>query len=295
MKKILQALSYYLSLPFILLISILPWSILYGISNLLYIVLYKILKYRVAVVRQNIYNSFPQKNYNEKIQLEADFYRILADYMVEGVKSFTISKKQVLKLGTIVPNNDMYALAVQGRNIIISAGHVANQELANLYLSANKNEFPFQVKAAYHSLSNPYFDGLFHRSRTRFGTEMYSMRATYDAIAKQKLNSPFAYILLNDQSAPPQRAHWVQFLQQDTSFYKGMAVFAQQYDMPVYYLHVRRNGRGTFELSFKNIAKQPKTLTNTQILDEHVRLLEANILEDPKTWLWSHRRWKHKR
>lgn len=268
--------------------------ILYRLSDGVYLLLYKWLKYRVKVVRTNIDNSFPTKSTAEKMTIESDFYRILSDYMVEGIKSFTASKNLILSKGSIVKNDEMWAMAAAKKNIIISVGHVGNQELVNLFLSAS-SEYPFTVKAAFHALANPYFDKMFHRSRERFGSYLFPMKQTYKAMEDQELGRPSSFFLVNDQSAPPHKSYWTTFLHQDTSFYKGMAVSALQYDWPIFFMHVKRTGRGNFELSFKKICDNPAAIGETEILERHVQFLEENINEDPKIWLWSHKRWKHKR
>ncbi len=245
-------------------------------------------------MENNLKNSFPEKAKNELYTIEKSFFKILTDYMVESVKSFTISKRNILKKGKIIENTEMFAHAKAGRNIIISVGHVGNQEFVNLFLSATP-DFPFHLKAAYHQLANPYFDRFFYNSRIRFGSEMFPMQETYKAVVKQDVGRPFALFLVNDQSSPPTKSYWTQFLSQDTSFYKGTAVFARKYDMPVYFMHLVRPNRGDFELSFIKITDTPKDFKEEEIIEKHVRLLEKNIEEDPPIWLWSHRRWKHKR
>ncbi len=290
----MQAILFYISLPFIYLFSHLPLSILYKISDFLFYINYNFIKYRRNVVHQNLKNSFPLAFETDILKIEKGFFGILTDYMVEVVKSFTISKKEILTKGTIIENPEMTALAKAGKNIIISVGHVGNQEIVCLYLSAASN-FPFTVKAAYHQLGNNYFEKLFYNSRVRFGAEMYTMRDSHHAISLQKHNNPFAFFLINDQSAPPKRSYWTNFLNQDTCFYKGMAVFAKNYDMPVFFMHVKRPKRGHFSLSFEKITTTPTLISEGEILEKHVNLLEKNILEDPQIWLWSHKRWKHKR
>jgi Kdo2-lipid IVA lauroyltransferase/acyltransferase len=289
-----QAFLYYLSLPFIYLFSILPIQLLYKISNGLFYINYYFVKYRRTVVQKNLKNSFPSKSIEELEILEKKFFRILIDYIVESLKSFTISKKSLLKKGIIIQNEEMNALARAKKNIIISVGHVGNQELVNQYLSAT-DDFHFTVKAAYHQLQNPYYEGLFYKSRTRFGSRLFTMKQSYAAIDEQNIDCPFAFFLVNDQSAPPDKSYWTTFLNQETSFYKGMAVFAQKYNMPVFFMHLDRHKRGHFTLSFIKITDTPNEITESEIIEKHVQLLEKNIRQDPPIWLWSHNRWKHKR
>jgi KDO2-lipid IV(A) lauroyltransferase len=43
------------------------------------------------------------------------------------------------------------------------------------------------------------------------------------------------------------------------------------------------------------LTENPKDTAENEITEMHVRALEKAIIEHPDNWLWSHRRWKHKR
>jgi Kdo2-lipid IVA lauroyltransferase/acyltransferase len=290
----MQAFLYYLSLPFIFLFSSLPEKVLYLFSDFFFYINFHFIKYRREVVQNNLKNSFPDKSEMELKAIEKNFFRILTDYFLETLKSFTISKKSILQKGIIIANAEMNALAAAGKNIIISVGHVGNQEYVNLFLAASA-KFPFTIKAAYHQLQNPFYEKLFLDSRQKFGSKLFTMRQSHAAINKQDIDRPFAFVLVNDQSAPPDKSYWTNFLNQETCFYKGTAVFAKKYDMPVFFMHLERPKRGHFILSFIKITDVPKLISESEILEKHVNLLEANINADPQIWLWSHKRWKHKK
>ncbi len=288
-------LAYYLTLPILYCISILPDNLLYRLSSVLHWVNTHTINYRKKVIINNLRNSFPEKTETEINALAIEFMAVLMDYIVESVKALTASKAYVLQKGEIIMDPVLETLLQEKKNIIISAGHLGSQEIMNLFIAAHP-AFKYTLKATYHKLQNSHFDKLFYKNRTKFGTEMYNMKETYGAIEKQELNRPFAFVLANDQSAPPNRAYWTTFFGQDTSFYKGMAVFAQKYDMPVFYLKMARGTkRGNFILSFQQITLEPNSLSEAQILEKHKNLLEANIRADIPIWLWSHKRWKHTR
>ena len=86
-----KILFYLIILP----ISILPYPVIYLLSDLLYFILFKIVGYRTEVVLKNIKNSFPEKDAKEQKAIMAKFYRHLCDLIVESIKGFTISEKQI--------------------------------------------------------------------------------------------------------------------------------------------------------------------------------------------------------
>jgi Kdo2-lipid IVA lauroyltransferase/acyltransferase len=61
------------------------------------------------------------------------------------------------------------------------------------------------------------------------------------------------------------------------------------------YMSVRRTGRGRYEIFPELLFAHPKETADNEISEAFVQRLEREIVADPVTWLWSHRRWKHTR
>ena len=80
---------------FLLPVSLLPYPLLYFLSDILYIIVYRILGYRKNVVFTNLQRSFPNKNTEELYDIMSGFYRHFCDVLVEILKGFTISEEDV--------------------------------------------------------------------------------------------------------------------------------------------------------------------------------------------------------
>lgn len=59
--------------------------------------LYYCIRYRRKIIRNNLSNSFPEKDLKEIVQIEKQFYSFFCDYIVETLKLFSISKKQLMR------------------------------------------------------------------------------------------------------------------------------------------------------------------------------------------------------
>lgn len=287
----MQALGYYIALPFLYLISILPFPVLYLVSDFFYYLNYYVIGYRKKVVRDNLEKCFPEKSKQEIIIIEKQFFRNLTDLIFETLKGISISKSDTLKIATFEGREILEKYKANNQNVIITGGHCGNYEFINLFLSASP-DFPLTVKAVYRKLSNPYFEKLFYGFRTKFGTKMYPTSNAYKAMAEQDEHRPFAFFFVNDQFAAPDKAFYTTYLGRKTGFFQGHEIFARKYNLPVYYLHITKTGRGKFALALKEICTNPDEVPQNEIIERHVRLLEKNILEDIPNWLWSHRRWK---
>lgn len=285
----MKRLGFYIALPFIYFISYLPFSILYLISDFLYLLVYYGIGYRKNVVRQNLQRSFPEKSDAELLKIEKDFYRYIVDFFLEMLKCVTISQAQLKKRMSIENDEILDKLLAEKKNIIVTAGHFGNHEMANLSLSFLMK---YKIKGVYRPLTNEYFEKLFYNFRTKFGTMMITMANASKEIAKTE-NFNYAFFLVNDQSPPPERSYWTTFLNQETGFFTGHERFAKQYDMPVVYMCINRIARGTYKINVELITETPNLLSDGEIIELHARKLERDIKANPSIWFWSHKRWKY--
>jgi KDO2-lipid IV(A) lauroyltransferase len=98
-----------------------------------------------------------------------------------------------------------------------------------------------------------------------------------------------------DQACKPDKATWLNFLNQDTTFHSGYESLAKETEQAVYYLDIKKVKRSYYELDFIPITENPNEAEKGSIVLEYSRLTEKRIQENPAHWLWSHNRWKHKR
>ena len=73
----------------------------------------------------------------------------------------------------------------------------------------------------------------------------------------------------------------------------GPATIAQLTDFPVMFARCRRKSRGRYHLSLIPIVETPGQLTEEAIIEAYVRAAEETIRDEPESFLWSNRRWKH--
>ena len=109
-------------------------------------------------------------------------------------------------------------------------------------------------------------------------------------------NSVNMTIIAGDQTPTASEInYWTPFLNQETAVFLGTEKIAKILDLPVIFFDTQRIKRGHYQMEFKLITDKPKETAEFEITEAHVRLLEDAIKRNPDNWLWSHRRWKHKR
>jgi KDO2-lipid IV(A) lauroyltransferase len=289
----LPAILYYFTLPFIYLLSILPFPLLYGLSDLVYYLLYYVVGYRKEVVLKNLRNSFPEKTEEEVHFISRQFYRYFCDLFLETFKTLSISRKAMLRHCRLDEEslNLFRQLAADNQSIMVVMGHQGNWEWAgNTFSLCCKH----QLYVIYHPLSNKYFNGLVYKMRTRFGTKLIPMKDTLREMLNNR-NALSATAFIADQSPQPDRAHWMEFLHQDTPVFLGIEKIALKIHYPLIYVSIKRVKRGYYVMHAERITLPSPGSAFGALTELHSRMLEEDIRKQPETWLWTHRRWKHSR
>jgi KDO2-lipid IV(A) lauroyltransferase len=269
--------------------SRLPLRLLYIFSDVLYLLLRYVVRYRWAVVLQNLQNAFPGLSPAERRRVANAFYRNLTDVFVETLKALSLSEGELRRRVRVV-NPELYEPYLRaGQTVLMMTAHQGNWEWQSLGVRV----LGPAVDAVYQPLSSAFFDRLMRQIRGRFGITPLPMQGLLRDMAKRR-GQPRLIGLVADQAAPPETAYWTRFLNQETDFFVGTDKLARQFGCPVLVAEMRRVRRGYYELEFHSLAEPPyDTLPPLALIEAYVRKLEVSIQHHPADWLWSHRRWKH--
>jgi len=269
-----------------------PFPVFHFLSNGVALLLRKVFKYRHKVVVENLRNSFPDKTPAELKAITKGFYLNLSDILLESIKGFTMSRASIMKRFKFVNPEVIDSYVAEGKSIMIMGTHVANWEWAFIVYNP---QIAHQVVVVYKMLSNPHIEKYSHRQRSRLGTICEPMQRTARAMLEYR-NTPSAYIMASDQNPSNiQKAHWVDFLNQDTVCQNGTDKLARKMDYPVFFHDNKRVKRGYYEVTFRPLEPNPKASEVGSITTVYMQILEKVIQDNPKDWLWSHKRWKHQK
>lgn len=289
MKKIL----FYIFKSINYCITLLPLRVLYIFSDLLFVVLYHFPSYRRKVVEKNLRMSFPEKSEQERQEIARRFYRHLADLFIETLKVTHMGPKEIKRRFVFRDMTLLNRFFDQGKDVLAVCSHYNNWE----WLSSMPLNSHVKALTVYKPLVNKHFDQFMFNLRAKYGVLPAPMNSILKVLIKsrkEKIQTVAAFIA--DQT-PPKGEHvfWVDFLNQETSFYPGTEKVAMMLDMPVVFVHIIKMRRGYYEVELTLISESPKSEAPGTITEKHARKLESIIREKPEYWLWSHKRWKHKR
>ena len=286
-------LGYYLTIPFVYLLSYLPFGVLYAIADIIAFVLHRIIRYRKALIIQHLQQAFPEKDTGEINTLVEQYYKHLGDRIVESIKCTTISREEVLKRCPVENYELVENLCKQGKNVVAVLGHCGSWEMA--CLSASIYISGYRKYAVYTAASNKRFDNFLKRTRGRFGMQLLSMKEM-PAYLRFGFGGVAVGMYLADQGhSNPRRAYWTRFLNRETGFMTGPARFAKGHNGALVFVKVKQTVRGHYSIENVLLADDVQALTEQELTERFVRLLEQQIHEAPSDWLWSHKRWKHAR
>jgi KDO2-lipid IV(A) lauroyltransferase len=288
MQFILFAITY----PFIWMLSRLPMRILYMKSDFFYFLIYYVFRYRKKVVFDNLKLSFPEKSDKELKVISKKFFKHFTDLIVESVKYFSISEKEIRKRYKFKNPELVDLYGNKGKSIIIVGAHQCNWEWStSMPLAVNT-----RVLGAYTKIANKYYEKVIKKSRKRFGIDGYKTSETVINIQKNVSNNLQAvYILLSDQSPQVHKTYyWSNFFNIKVPIHTGAEMLAKKFDFVVINYVAKKIKRGYYEVEFKLITENPKSFKDYDLTEKYLAITEKNIREQPEFYLWSHKRFKHR-
>lgn len=291
MQKFFNSFGTYLILPFIYSISLLPHRILYFLSDIIFYIIYDLIGYRKKVVYDNLKNSFPEKSEEEILKIQKDFFKNLVDVMLETVKEFTISKRQ-MKKHFVIKNPEVFEnLSKKNKSVMMLMGHYNNWE----YGVSTPLWVPQDCWAVYGKLENEIMDHYLVKTREKFGFKLFPMQATYDVMLQHEQGNKL-YMFMADQSPHRDKIkYWLNFLNQETPVHIGAEKLSKMLDLSVVFIDIQRVKRGYYEVDASLLFENAKETAEHEITKKYFEVLEDVIRKNPANWLWSHKRWKYKK
>ena len=268
-------------------LSLVPLWILYGLSDLVFLLFMSIIPYRKKVVQYNIEKSFPDLSPRDQAVLVRGFYRHFSDLLVESIKNLSISKEELLRRMKVLNPEVLQELEKKGKSVLFVSGHFNNWEW---FITSQALLVPFESFGIGMPLSNGFWDKKLTERRQRFGLKVVNAKNYKEMFQQEKAVS---VLVLTDQApADARKSYWMEFLQQPTPILFGVEQMANEFDLSVVYFSMKKIKRGQYSIEFNILTEDPKSLPYGVLTEKHVKLLEESIIDQPCNWLWSHKRWK---
>lgn len=277
------------------LINILPFRIKYILSDALSPVLNHLVKYRKKVIKENLLNSFPEKNEAQIRHIIRKFYKHLSDLIFEILKLDNLTEAELFRRVTVSGEEVLISLAEKNKGVVMVMSHTGNWEWASQRVCFSGRCFEY-VGVIAKEVSDPYFDQYFTDIRMKLQkgySEIipFTQTARYLAAIRHKTSM---LITIADQTPHRDQIQYrTHFLNQDSGVFLGPERIAKSLNYAVVFCHVSKTGRGFYHIEYELVTDTPKEDQPYEITNRHVKMLEDDIRKQPEIWLWSHRRWKY--
>lgn len=274
------------------LISKLPLKILYIFSDIIFFLNYNIVGYRKKVITQNLTNSFPNKSKKEISDIRKRFYLNFSDYLVETVKSFSISETESRVRMQHINQDVFHEIKKEGKNVILLAGHVFNWEWINALAKIIPQDHCHPV---YRKVNSEFWEKQMKKVRNKFGNEALEANEVILNIFRNKNDGNSIYMFVADQTPHVSHVNYgLEFLDQKTPVFVGYDKLATRMDLAFIYCEVKKVKRGFYQVNYHRIYPDGEKFTEHEVVKKFHKLLENTLHKRPDNYLWSHRKWKYK-
>jgi len=267
-----------------------PFTILYFLSDLLSFLLYRIFKYRREVVRSNLTIAFPYLSKEEIIKIEKQYYTHLADLILEGIKSLSLSDAEIKKRYHVL-NPDFVNLPFEtNKSSLFLGSHFNNWEYG---IRGSSLQVKAPVVIFFKPIKNKKINEFIRNLSAKSKTLLAPISETKQSFESQ-MEQNSLFIMVADQSPSNlKEAIEIDFFQKKTKALHGPAKYAHQYFDQVFYFKTIKVKRGFYQVSAHLLSDQIQVESQQNLTQKYFTEIEKMIQEQPANWLWSHKRWKN--
>jgi KDO2-lipid IV(A) lauroyltransferase len=268
---------------------LLPFKILYALSDGLYLIIYYLIPFRRKIALENLSNAFPKLSNAEINSIHKQHVHFMCDMMLETLKGFTLNETEIIKRWKVT--NPEFIAPYRDQSIIIISSHYGNWEWG----ISLKQQINYPCINVYKPIRNSLINNYILNARKKIGVTLIAVKETARYFLAHR-NKPGGYALIADQH--PGGAHepkWLTFLNQETAFIVGPEKYAKNFNYPVIYVEINYLKRGYYQATLHAITDHPTETPDGEITEKSMRILEQQICAKPAYWLWGHKRWKLKR
>lgn len=290
----MKNIGYYLLYGVVYTLSLMPFWMLYLVSDGLYLIIYHIVRYRRKIVWKNLTSSFPEKSVQELRQTERQFYHWFCDYIFETFKLLSISNEKLLRHIEFRGVEQLEQRFDRNQNCAAILGHYCNWE----WLSATGLAFHRYPEAVmgliYHPLYSDAFDRLFIDIRSAHGGQCVPKKDILrHLVTMRREQKHYLFGYISDQAPRWHNIHlWLDFLGHDTPVFTGGERIMRKMDDAVFYVEMERPCRGKYICTFKLVTEHAAQEPDNEVTFRFFKMLEETIRRQPAFYLWTHNRWK---
>lgn len=297
MKPVEKTFSYRMLHGVLKVAAMLPLWALYGLSDVVWVVLGFVVRYRRGIITANLTASFPDMSPKEIARIRRRFYRNFSDYIFETLKLLHISDRSMRRRMEFTGVEAVDRILGEGRPVVAFFSHCFNWEWVpsiTLWSKLTPGE-GVEFCQVYRPLRNRVMDALMLDIRSRFGSVSLTKKLVFlDLMRYTRRGVATITGFMSDQKpSHGDEGHYENFLHHPTMFITGTETVARRLNAAVMYFDMNKISRGHYRVDVRLITEKPGELPEGTLTDRYCSLLTQTIRRNPALWLWSHNRWKN--
>ena len=297
MKPVEKTFSYSMLRVVLKAAAMLPMWVLYGLSDVVWVVLGLVVRYRRGIITANLMASFPEMSPKEIARIRRRFYRNFSDYIFETLKLLHVSDSAMRRRMEFTGVEAVDRILSEGRPVVAFFSHCFNWEWVpsiTLWSKLTPGE-GVEFCQVYRPLRNRVMDALMLDIRSRFGSVSLTKKLVFlDLMRYTRRGIATITGFMSDQKpSHGDEGHYENFLHHPTMFITGTETVARRLDAAVVYFDMNKISRGHYRVDVRLITEKPGELPEGTLIDRYCSLLTQTIRRNPALWLWSHNRWKN--
>lgn len=272
------------------LLSRLPLPVLYGLSDLLFVLLFHLFRFQRRLAVDNLARAFPGLEAAHLNRLAARSYRNALDFLVETIKAWRLDRHRLAQR-VVLENAGLFSELLHKHKVVVAlTSHCGNWEWLHLACAAGLDG---RIAAVYNPLNHPGIDALLLEMRSRFGSTLVEAGEALAPLIAFARDGGVIALNADQGPRPEDDKYWSRLLGVETAFFTGPEKLARLFNAPVVYVAMQRTGRGRFRVRFRQLSEPPYGQTPGEIMQPYIEALEQQILAAPQDWFWLYKRWKY--
>ncbi len=270
----------------------LPLPLLYGIADVLFLLLYYVFRQERRLTTGNLQRAFPAMPAQQRERIAAKSWRNALHVLFETIHARRMPETELRRRVQFDNPELLDRLLDKHGKVLAVAAHQGNWEWLEMASSLCMSA---PLATLYKPLNHPGIETMLNRTRERFGGQMISARHALPRLVRFTHARSIVAVLADQGPQPHEEKYWATFLNQDTAFYPGIEKLARLLDMPLVFTHVSRVRRGYYRVRFERLGEPPWSLPEGGLMERYIQTIEQQVIEHPEDWLWMYKRWKYRK
>jgi KDO2-lipid IV(A) lauroyltransferase len=255
------------------------------------LLLYHFDKKHRDIAFKNLHLAFGKnKTAGELKKIARDSFMHFGEFFLSMINFSAADSSHLLKFITVEGEDFLHEALKQNRGVLLFSAHYGSWEIAPSFLSLRA---PMNIIVR--PLDNPAMEKMLHKIRMHVGAKVISKFNASKQILRALSENEMIAILM-DQNVLRSQAVFVDFFGKKAATTPGPAIFHLRTGAPLVPVFCYPAKKAEYLIKIK----KPLNFTSSGKIEEDIsritqactKIIEDQIREEPRFWLWFHDRWR---